>query len=266
MKKLLLSFVLSMIVCLLFAQRTETTVGPRFSFGVSLEAGYSGEKDFHEEEYFDGSEILELRRGPGYSAGLWMVYHISPRWDFELGGNLGAWRAYAQKESNYYGPGEMLVRTAQQRYVLQQELLRIPLQTRFYFGQPEHLFQPFITVGLQAVHISKQTNDAHYYSGAIGQPSTESFYSIPVNLDGYWVDVERWQSSVIGGIGVRMDRASLSIQRNRPFSGASAEHSKISGYYPDICSDHPEGVFITTCNYDVRQLMQTSLRFTYRIF
>ena len=267
MKRVLLSL---SFIFLVFALDAQSSRASRFSFGASLEAGYSGDKDSREEQFFGtfgpSSFTLELNRAPGFAGGLWMAYQLGRRWDVELGVNLGAWRAFAQTESESFGPGEILTAYSNDHFLLQQELLRIPLQMRFYLGQPEHRIRPFIAFGMQTTYITKQTNRVRFYTGGTGQATREASFATNVNLRGSWVDVQRWQLSLIGGIGFQLDRASLSIQRNWPFSEATFEHSEIVRYFPDFCSGDSGGDINSHCDYRVRQLLQTSLRFTYRLF
>ncbi|MEO0878050.1 MAG: outer membrane beta-barrel protein [Bacteroidota bacterium] len=133
MKKLRCFLLLLLSVTVLIAQDAET---PYVSFGASLEAGYSGVNGDVTDDYFGTfgtmDHLTTERRRPGYSFGVWLSYWLSPHWDVELGANFGAWSAFAEQKTDYYGPTGVHDSYSRERFTLRQHLLRIPLQARFY--------------------------------------------------------------------------------------------------------------------------------------
>ncbi len=274
MKRLLHSLLLLFFVITINAQNGGVSQSSRFSFGASVEAGYSGIRDHISDEYFNtfGRSVYATteERRPGYALGLWGTYWLSPSWDIELGVNFGSWRAHAQAESESYNTFEILTFYSRERYWIQQDLLRIPLQMRLHLGPATNRIRPFIALGAQAAYITRQTNFSRRYFSGTGQEAAEYTYSSTADLNADWVDVRRWQWSILGGIGIQMDRVSLSIQRNWPFTNTYQDSYRLFRYYPDFCSGdfggNSVGDSFLFCDYRINQLRQTSLRFEYRIF
>ncbi|MEO0878051.1 MAG: hypothetical protein AAFY48_25900, partial [Bacteroidota bacterium] len=149
-----------------------------------------------------------------------------------------------------------------------QDLLRIPLQMRHYLGKPTNRVRPFIAFGTQLAYLSRQDNFRHNYYTAPGQDPTENEFSSTADLAADWVEVKRWQWSVLGGIGVQLHRVSLSIHQNWPFTNLLQNDSRLDRYYPTLCPStvNSPGEVPTSCINQVNHFRQTSLRFQYRIF
>ncbi|MEO0727934.1 MAG: outer membrane beta-barrel protein [Bacteroidota bacterium] len=274
MKRLFYSLVLLFLATIVSAQSADVPQVSRFSFGASLEAGYSGVKDYIADDNSGpfGRSVYGTteERRPSYALGLWGTYWLSPRWDIELGINFGTWRAFAEAESESYNPLGIMTFYGLERYWLDQDLLRIPLQMRLHLGQPTNRIRPFIALGTQAAYITQQTNHGRRFYGGTGSEPTEYAFTSTANLNADWVDIRRWQWSLLGGIGIQMDRISLSIQRNFPLTNTYQDDYRLYRYYPDMCSGdfigNTPGDSFLFCDYRVNQLRQTSLRFEYRIF
>ncbi|MEL7423276.1 MAG: porin family protein [Bacteroidota bacterium] len=268
MKKLLLCLGMAFPMLMLSAQDAALSKTSRFSFYLSVEAGYSGVKS----EVKDGSTTMfgydenltseEVR--PGYAVGMSGAYQLGRHWDLELGLNFGAWRAYGKGEYTIYDLTGLAVQFSRERHTVRQDLLRIPLQMRFYFGRPERRARFFISFGGQAAYITGQNNFSHSIYGTLGQEPNENFYSFSGDLAAEYYEIQRWQWSLLGGIGVQMDRASLSIQRTWALGNTYEGEYTLLRYYPDFCGEHgQDNIF---CDYSANQFRQTSLRFTYRLF
>ncbi|MEL6655615.1 MAG: porin family protein [Bacteroidota bacterium] len=267
MKKLRCFLLLLLSVTVLIAQDAET---PYVSFGASLEAGYSGVNGDVTDDYFGTfgtmDHLTTERRRPGYSFGVWLSYWLSPHWDVELGANFGAWSAFAEQKTDYYGPTGVHDSYSRERFTLRQHLLRIPLQARFYLGRSDRSVRPYITLGVQAAYVTSQTGFEHNLYHLARQDPSQFFYSLKFDLGAAGEDIRRWQSSIIGGIGLQMDRVRVSIQRNWPFTNIPPDEQGSHRAFPDLYpGDRLDGSFLN-CDSLLCQLRQTSLRFSYHIF
>lgn len=271
MKKLLLSVLFLSAAALLLAQSEATQQTSRFSFGLALEAGYSGTSDlqdnYYPSEFGDYRHISRRSHRPGYSLGAWGSYQLGRRWDIQLGLNYGQWNAFASVEGEGFSTEGIMNSYSRERFEIRQNLLRIPLEGRFLFGRADHRARPFIQLGVQTAYLMKQTSFAHSYYGSIGQETFEQIWATEADLNPEWIDVRRWQWSMIGGVGVQMNRVSLSIQRNWTFAETYGS-GDIYRYYPEYCGfgDFIGNSFYPVCHHGLRQLRQTSLRFSYLLF
>lgn len=272
MKKLLLSAALLCFGTLLLAQDEVGQEFSRFSFGLSVDAGYSGasnlQDNYYPSEFGDYRHVTRQAHRPGYSLGVWGSYQLGHRWDLQLGVNYGQWNAFASIEGEGFSTEGIMNSYSSDRYEIRQDLLRIPLQGRFLFGRVEHRARPFIQLGVQTAYLLRQTNFVHSYFGAMGQETVEQAYATEANLKSEWIEMGRWQWSMLGGVGVQMNRISLSIQRNWTFIQDGYGGGDIYRFYPDYCGfgDFIGNVFYPVCYRGVRQLRQTSLRFSYLLF
>ncbi|MEO0727935.1 MAG: outer membrane beta-barrel protein [Bacteroidota bacterium] len=206
--------------------------------------------------------IEEVR--PGYALGIWGIYNLGAHWDFELGLNFGAWRAYGERKLNRDNLMGLAINYRRERYWVQQDLVRIPMQMRFYFGRPERRTRLFIALGGQAAYIAGQDNVSYKYDGALGRDPVEDLFSSTANLRANYYDGQRWQWSLLGGIGIQMDRASLSVQRNWELHNTYEGYFTLLRYYPDRCTTNVRDTVF--CGFSAKQFRQTSLRFDYRLF
>ncbi len=271
MKRLLLSATLIVATLFLAAQSETITKSSRFSFGLALEAGYSGtsklQDNYYPNEFGDYRHIMRQAHRPGYSLGVWGSYQLGRRWDLQLGMNYGQWNAFASVEGEGFSAEGLMNSYSRERYELRQSLLRMPLEGRFLFGRAEHRVRPFLQLGIQTAYLMKQVTFVHSYYGSMGQETFEQAWATQADLNPEWGDIRRWQWSMIGGFGVQMKRISLSIQRNWTFAEAYGS-GDIYRYYPDYCGfgDYIGNSFFPVCSHGVRQLRQTSLRFSYLLF
>ena len=271
MKKLVLLFFALAFYTTIFSQAEATTPQSRFSFGLSLEAGYSGVSnttdDFYPNELGDYNHITIQGRRPGYAGGVWGAYQLNNRWLLQLGVNYGQWHAFGSTIGESFNTEDILVNYSRERFMLRQNLLRIPLEGRFFFGKSTDRVRPFLQLGVQASYLTKQTNFVNSLYGGIGQETYEHTYASEPDLNSEWRDIRRWQWSLIGGFGIQMDRISLSIQRNWGFGDSAYGGDDIYRWYPDYCGfgNYVDAIF-PVCEDGIRQLQQTSLRFSYQLF
>ena len=267
MKKLRLLLLLLMSATVMAAQDDKTSY---FSFGASLEAGYSGINGEVTDDYFGTfgtmDHLTTERRRPGYAVGIWMSYWLGPHWDLELGANFGAWSAFAEKTTDCYTPAGVYNSYSRERFVLQQHLLRIPLQSRYYFGRSDQGVRLYITLGVQAAYVTSQTGFEHNYHHFGLQEPAQFFNIEKFDLSADGEDIRRWQSSIVGGIGLQIDRARVSIQRNWPFTNIPPDERGSHRVYPELYpGDSLDNSFLN-CDSPLCHLRQTSLRFEYHIF
>lgn len=244
----------------------------RWAFGLDVEAGYSGQADLQEQTYYDDTfgdyyYKTEVRRQPGFSGGVWTEFLLSHRFSLRLGVNYSQWRNFSESESISYNTEDVMISYNRERYYQKQSQLRIPLETHFYFGKPDSRTRFFLKSGIQAGYLLSQNNMVNSYYGAAGQPDSYGYsYGEKVDLSAEWLDVKRWQTSFIGGLGVTIDRATLSLQKSW---GLNKKDDYYYGGYPygGCC-----GFGLCDCylphygSYGIRQLEQTTLRFAYTIW
>lgn len=244
----------------------------RWAFGLDVEGGYSGQADLQEQTYEDNTfgdyyYKTETRRQPGFSGGVWTTFLLSKRFGLRLGVNYSQWRDFLESESISYSTEDAMVAYNRERYYQKQNQLRIPLETQFYFGKPNSRTRFFLTAGVQASYLLAQTNAWNSYYGAAGQPEAYNYsYEEKIDLTDEWLEIKRWQTSFIGGIGVTMDRATLSLQKTWSLSKREDFH----GYpYVGCCGG---GIGFCDCllpypnTSSIKQLQQTTLRFAYAIW
>lgn len=243
----------------------------RWAFGLDVEGGYSGQPDLQEQTYLDdtfGDYYFknEVRRQPGFSGGVWTEYLLSQRFGLRLGVNYSQWRNFSESESKYYNTEDVMTSYSRERYYQQQNQLRIPLETNFYFGKPDSRTRFFLKAGVQAGYLLAQTNTVNSLYGNSGQPAYEYSYEEEIDLNDEWLDIKRWQTSFIGGFGVTMDRVTLSLQKTWGLS----KQEDFYGYpyggccgfgigFCDCLLPYPTGAY-------TKPIQQTTLRFAYAIW
>lgn len=264
MKKLLLLSVFILTVVALPGQS-------RWAFGLQVEGGYSGEADLQEQTYpnpqfGDYYTKSELKRQPGAGGGLWTEYLFSHHFGLRLGVNYSHWRASSENESISYNTEDRMVAYGREIYAKRQRQLNIPLEGKFYFGNAKHRVRLFIKAGLQASYLLSEVNVFESYYGASAQSETyEYVYGEILDFNAKWLDVKRWDTSILGGLGVSMDRATLSLQKswgiNKKMPHYASLHDNCFGFGL-YNSSRP--YYVGDCV--VRNLQQASLRFSYRLF
>lgn len=266
MKKLLL---LSGFIFLALALAGQS----RWAFGLNVAGGYSGKADLQEQTYPDDQfgdyyTKSEIKRQPSLGVGIWTEYLLSHRFGLRLGVDYNRWRTFSESEYISYNVEDVILSYSRDRYYEQQNQLSLPLEGKLYFGKPDHRVRFFVKTGVQADYLLSQTYIVNNFYGGLGQTEIyENNYGEKIDLDAEWMDIKRWQLRLTGGLGVTMDRATLSLQRSWGFQ-------KVESYtnypYYGCCG------FGGLCNcvgpsyygggrYD-QQLRQTSVRFSYRLF
>jgi len=245
----------------------------RWTFGLDVEGGYSGQADLEEHTYLDDTfgdyyYKTEVRRQPGFSGGVWTEFLLSQRFGLRLGVNYSQWRDFSEIESISYNTEDVMAAYSRDRFYQKQSQLRIPLETHFYFGKPNSRARFFLKAGVQAGYLLAQTNTVNNFYGGAGQPESYDYtYEEKIDFDDEWLEIKRWQTSFIGGFGVTMDRVTLSIQRTWGLSKKEDDY----GYpYGGCCGFGGFGLCDCYLPYPttsfVKQLQQTTLRFAYAIW
>lgn len=245
----------------------------RWAFGLDVEAGYSGQADLQEQTYYDDTfgdyyYKNEVRRQPGFSGGAWAEFLLSHRFSLRLGVNYSQWRDFSESESISYNTEDVMVSYSRERYYQKQSQLRIPLETHFYFGKQDSRTRFFLKSGIQAGYLLSLSNIGNSYYGTAGQPDSYDYtYGEDVDLSAEWLDIKRWQTSFIGGLGITRDRATLSLQRTWGLS----KKDNYYGYPYNNCCGFGFGLcdcYLPSSYYSPgisRQIQQTTLRFAYRL-
>ncbi len=240
----------------------------RWAFGLDVEGGYSGQYDLEEQTYSENTfgdyyYKTEVKRQPGFSGGAWTEFLLSNRFSLRLGVNYSQWQNLTESESISYNTEDLMVAYNRDRAYQNQSQLRIPLETNFYFGKPDSRTRFFIKTGVQAAYLLSHDNILNSFYGSVGQPDYQYTYGEEIDLSSEWSDIKRWQTSLIGGLGVTMDHVTLSLQRTWGF-GQKEDYYGYPGY--GCC-----GYGLCDCYLpyyvpsSIKQIRQTTLRFAYRI-
>lgn len=274
MKKLILFMGITFVATSVFAQDSDQKgFLSRVSFGANLVAGYSGITDGSNHTSINSlgfvtySNTEEAPR-PGYGLGLWGSYQVASRWDLQLGVNYGHWRFFERKTRETFAVVGNLASFYYEQADLRQGLLQIPLEGRFSFGNKQQFIRPFIQLGLQASYLLDLRGTAQIISGSIGQEPVLQAFGEKADLQSERFERKRWQHSVLGGVGIAIGQATLSLQRNWAFTRNSLQESDYYDYQQSYCGI--TGLFSPSpnvrCPFSVRQFRQTSLRLSYLIF
>lgn len=211
MKKLLLCTCLFIFSISLGAQN-------RWAISLNVNGGYTGEAslDRHDRSttQSNGTTRIIHKRQPSAGLGVGLEYLVSQRMSIRLGVDYSNTKAFERGEF-YTTNSENFVDWYQDdKYSSQQTLLRIPLTGQFLFGQPKSHFRPFLKLGLEGSYLLTQQLTHESLSGRLGEETLRGLYIDNINLQEEKLDYQRWQFPVIGGVGVSINRVSLSIERN----------------------------------------------------
>lgn len=261
MKKLLL-FV--SFICLGLALSAQS----RWAFGLEAEGGYGGRADLYEETFpspqvGDFYTRSELKPQLGWSAGVWTEFLVNHRLGLRLSANYGNWNLFSELENISYNTGGIMTTYGRNSYYQEQSQLRIPLEGKLYFGPADRRTRFFVKAGIQASYLVSEVNITNYYYGAMGQAEAyKESYAQRVDLSSEWGGIKRWQTAFIGGLGMTIDRAKISLQRVWTLSEkGSYGFGGCCGFgFCDCFAPSPSVGRLT------RQIEQTSLKFSYLIF
>lgn len=272
MKSLHLIIALTCLAHFIHAQTSDQDRASRFLYGFSVEGGYSGYTELSKVE--DTNMVgpwtfaQSQKRRPGFAFGLWVGYRLND-WS-ELFGevNYGSWRSFAAEAFEIHNFTGDLINYSLDRYESAQHLLRIPIQTHIYLSHSQSGVRPFLSVGIQAAYMTALRQSLHHQSWDPAQEPIIGSLSKRIPLGSDLVDLHRWQWSAIGGIGIQLNRARLSIQRNWAFTNVPYEAKAYFQNIPRHCRTNIllDDYSLVSCNYRLNQLQQTSLHFSYRIF
>jgi hypothetical protein len=263
MKKIILFSLCLGVGSLLLAQS-------RWSFGGTLQGGYSGvssetRNDYQDRQFGDSYSLNQEKRQPALGAGVWLAYRLGARWGVQLGVDYSWLSAFRSFESGHSTPEGAKASLNQETYSTRQQQLQIPLEVQYYFGNDQHQWRPFLAVGVQGNYLFSQSELTESYYGNAGQEPFRNSYENKVDFTSDWYAVSRTQLNYTVGFGLASDRISVSLRR----TGALSPERESLDYGIIYCGTCCFGNF---CPYpygnftNVNFLQQTSLRFQYRFF
>lgn len=264
MHKLYLSLVCSLMAAILIGQND-------WSWGLSLQTGYSGERvnenyDYGRPGSFIGQRTTERIPELSAAAGLWLGYQLAPRWQIQAGMQyrhlVTAKRTVDQTFTAANAPRSY----SNQRIDLQQQSIEMPFSLRYYLAHPVRAFRPYIGAQLAPAYLLAGRELQVERSWSFFNPVQETVaYEYLLDFSDDYVRTQPWQATYGFQLGVEWKQFALSLVHNRTFRAAQLDYDQDLLAYIDVVFIDPADYANFQYNpyYQTRILRNTNLQLQY---